>query len=345
MDKSKTKAIGMVSGGLDSAVAVGLIKAQGIEVVGVHYLNGFSADYLRAEVKGLDVSRLIQKRKEVLSEYFGVEVLVFDVAEEFLDVLLKPMHGYGSNANPCLDCRIFLLRKAKGIMEQLGASFVFTGEVLGQRPMSQHRKALDIVEKESGLDGLLIRPLCARLLPPTEMEKKGIVNREDLLDIQGRSRRRQMELVSKLGYDDFIQPAGGCVLTDENYGRRFFDFISNEGKEEFTRSHAVLLFVGRHFRLPNGARLVVGRNKLENEYIEREWSSAIQLTTDDVPGPTTLLMGDTDDKAIELSARITARYSDGKYNSTVRVSVKKDGQVQLLEVPPEADEVISNLRI
>jgi len=345
MDKSKARAIGMVSGGLDSAVAVGLIKAQGIEVVGVHYLNGFSADYFRANVRGIDISRLVQKRKELLSEYFGVEVLVFDVAEEFLDVLLKPMHGYGSSANPCLDCRILLLRKAKCIMEQLGGSFVFTGEVLGQRPMSQHRKALDIVEKESGLNGLLVRPLSARLLPPTEMEKKGIVNREELLDIQGRSRRRQMELVSRLGYDDFIQPAGGCVLTDENYGRRFFDFISNEGKEKFTRSHAVLLFVGRHFRLLNGARLIVGRNKLENEYIEREWNSKLQLTTDDVPGPTTLLMGDTDDKAIELAARITARYSDGKYNSTVRVSVRKGGKVQIIEVPPEGDEFISSLRI
>ena len=185
MSKGKARAIGMVSGGLDSAVAVGLVKAQDIDVIGVHYLNGFSADYIKTEVRGLDVSKLVQKRKEVLSEYFGIEVLVFDIAEEFLDVLTRPAHGYGSNANPCLDCRIFLLRKTKEIMEELGAYFVFTGEVLGQRPMSQHRKALDIVEQESGLDGLLLRPLSARLLPPTEPEKKGIVDREKLLDIQG----------------------------------------------------------------------------------------------------------------------------------------------------------------
>jgi len=345
VEEGKVRAIGLVSGGLDSAVAVGLMRSQGVDIYAVNFLNGFSADYMRAEVKGKPISELIEKRERYLAEYFGVSVRVVDVAEEFLKVLLNPEHGYGANVNPCIDCRIFLLRRAREMMEEVGASFVFTGEVLGQRPMSQHRKALDIVEAGSGLQGILLRPLSARLLPPTKMEKGGVIDREKLCDIQGRSRRRQMELITTLGFEGFVQPAGGCILTDENYARKFMEFLSHEGKECFNRAHAVLLTLGRHFRITDGAKIVVGRNKLENDYIEREWAEHKLITTLDVPGPTTLLLGECDDRAVRMAAAVTARYSDGKYEKSVKVLVKDSGRESSFEVEPASDALIDELRI
>lgn len=345
MGKKKIKAIGLVSGGLDSAVAVGLMREQGVEMYGVNFLNGFSADYMRAEVKGRPISDVVEGRERYLSRYLGIEMRVIDVAGEYLDVLMNPRHGYGANVNPCIDCRIFLLRRARELMEEVGASFIFTGEVLGQRPMSQHRKALDVVEVESGLEGILLRPLSAKLLKPTRMEKEGLIDRERLCDIQGRSRRRQMELIASMGFDGFAQPAGGCILTDENYARKFKEFISHEGKERFNRAQAVLLTVGRHFRISDGAKIVVGRNELESDYLEREWADYVLLKTVDVPGPTTLFMGECDEELLRLAASITARYSDGKYEKRVKISIDDLKGQSSLEIEPASDSLLNRYRI
>lgn len=341
----KVKAIGLVSDGLDSMIAVALVKANDIDVQAVHVLNGFSADYMKIEIEGRDPAELAAERRERLEGNLGVPCEVIDRSHEYLDVLLNPAHGYGANVNPCIDCRIFLLRQAKAAMERAGASFVFTGEVLGQRPMSQHRKALTIVEEESGLEGRLLRPLSARLLPPTYAEKDGLIDRDTLLDIQGRSRRRQLDFANEHGLSGFSQPAGGCVLTDENYAKRFLDYIKFHGKSGFSRDTAVLLAVGRHFRLSNETMVVVGRNEVENNYLERRWNGYTLLAPREVPGPTTLVFGKAEAGEARSAAMLTARYSDGKYDESVAVVVRARGGKEVMNVKPSTSEFVDSHRI
>lgn len=346
MMRKNIKAIGLVSGGLDSALAVAVLEKQGIEMLGLHFLNGFSPRTLRK--LAFDRDSEDDRRAELarsFSESLGIRVEVVDVATEYLGVLLAPRHGYGANVNPCIDCRIFMLHKAKEWMEREGARFIFTGEVLGQRPMSQNRQAMDLVERRSGLDGLLVRPLCARLLFPTVPEREGWLEREGLLDIQGRSRRRQMELTEELGISGYSQPAGGCTLTDENYARRFKDLVSSRAEPSLSREEAVLLSVGRYLRIGADVRIVVGREKKENLYLERYWSGNMLLTTIDHPGPTTLVLGKTTGEDVARAAEITARYSDGKREPQVRVAVHEGESEEILTVPPAGDDEIERYRI
>jgi tRNA-specific 2-thiouridylase len=340
------KAIGLVSGGLDSALAVAVIRRQGIEVLGLNYHNGFSPGAVRLEVLGEEsIEILLERRARDLSLSLHVPVEVIDISEEYIDLLLDPKYGYGANVNPCIDCRIQMLKRAKERMVAEGASFVFTGEVLGQRPMSQHRGAMNTVIRESGLDGYLVRPLSAKLLPRTVPETDGLLDRERLLDIQGRSRRRQMELAEEFGLTGYSQPAGGCLLTDENYARKFKDLVDHEGKRAITRQTAVLLTVGRHFRLSGGVKIVVGRERTENHYIERNWADDWLATTADSPGPTTLIIGDPADAELQAAASITARYSDAKRESSVRVRLKKGLEERMVSVAPAANEDLDRYRI
>ncbi|MGB9798098.1 MAG: tRNA 4-thiouridine(8) synthase ThiI, partial [bacterium] len=268
------KAIVLLSGGLDSTLAIKLLLEQGIDVIAVH----FTSPFFRS-------SWAVKTARE-----WGIPLLEIDITDDILKLLKAPPHGFGSQMNPCIDCHALMLRKAKEIMEEVGASFVATGEVLGERPMSQNREALRIVEKESGLEGLLLRPLSAKLLPPTIPEKEGWVDREKLLDIKGRSRKRQLELAEKWGIKDYPSPAGGCLLTDPQFSKRLKDLLDNK---ELTKENVVLLKLGRHFRLRKGVKLVVGRNKEENERI-REFSreGGILLRAYSHKGPDGLLRGD-----------------------------------------------------
>lgn len=199
------RAIALLSGGLDSTLATKVIVDQGIEVEAVNFLTVFCTCTTHGET-------CLASQKAV--ESLGIPLSVFNVSTEFLEIVKNPKHGYGSNMNPCIDCRIFMLKKAKALMEKSGASFLITGEVLGQRPMSQRRDAMRLTEKEAGLDGLILRPLSAKFLPVTIPEKEGWVNRESLLNFQGRSRKPQMELAAYFGIRDYPCPAGGCLLTD-----------------------------------------------------------------------------------------------------------------------------------
>jgi tRNA-specific 2-thiouridylase len=340
------KAIGIVSGGLDSALAVALIKRQGMEILGLHFHNGFSPNAMRAEVLGPEALEVfLEKKRLALTESLGVPVEIVDISREYLGLLLSPEHGYGSQVNPCIDCRIDMLRRAAGRMRDEGAEFVFTGEVLGQRPMSQHRGAMNTVERDSGLQGRLLRPLCARLLPETIPEKEGLIDRSLLLDIQGRSRRRQMELAGEFGITGYSQPAGGCTLTDENYGRKFMEMLEHEGASGLSRSVAVLLAIGRHFRLDGGARVVVGRNRTENEYIERNFSRDWLAEPVDCPGPTTLVLGGPSRDDLEKAAAFTARYSDCKREASVHIRMARGEEELLLDVPPAEDGELERYRI
>jgi tRNA-specific 2-thiouridylase len=340
------KAIGIVSGGLDSALAVALIKRQGLEILGLHFYNGFSPNAMRAEVMGPEaLEAFIEEKVASLKDSLGVPVEVVDISGEYLDLLLSPEHGYGSQVNPCIDCRIDMLRRAARRMQDEGARFVFTGEVLGQRPMSQHRGAMNAVERESGLTGRLVRPLSARLLPETISEKEGLLDRSLLLDIQGRSRRRQMALAEEYGITGYSQPAGGCTLTDENYGRKFREMLEHEGASSLSRRMVVLLAIGRHFRFDGGARVVVGRHRTENQYIEKNFSRDWLAVPVECPGPTTLVLGEPAMEDLERAAAFTARYSDCKNDESVRIRVAKGIEEHLFDIPPASDEELECYRI
>lgn len=336
--KEPIRAVGLLSGGLDSILAVRILLEQGIEITAFHVRTGFSyAERDRAVGRELAEPSAAEQASAML----GVPLEVVDVSDEYLPVVLNPRYGYGSGMNPCVDCRIFLLRKAKAWMEDHGYHFVFTGEVVGQRPKSQMRPTLKTVERESGLQGYLLRPLSAKLLEPTVPEEQGWVDRERLYGISGRGRKGQIALAERFGITDYPQPSGGCCyLIDQTYSRRLRDFLEHEGAEALTRERVQLLAVGRHLRLPSGQKLVVGRREQENNYLEVCGVAGVLLTTVDQPGPTTLVPGAPTREEIESAARITAGYSDGEGEPAVRVEVRRGsgrgGWVGVLTVSPKA---------
>jgi len=342
---TKIKAVALVSGGLDSALAVAVVKRLGVDVLALHAAIGYSPGFMRAEIAGEKPADLAAAEAMRMSAAFGVPVRVLDLVEEYFGVLLHPRHGYGANVNPCIDCHLFMIRKAKETMEREGAQFVFTGEVLGQRPMSQNYKALELIDRESGLEGLLVRPLSAKLLPETLAEKNGWIKRDGLLDIQGRSRRRQMELVSELGVTGYSAPAGGCMLTDENYAGKFKDWMRHRDNASLTHEETLLFSVGRHFRFSPSVKAVVGRREAENRYLERAWLGEWLAMPIDVPGPAVLVQGPATDEDLRLGAALVARYCDAKNSPSVKVAVRKGEVEKIFDIPPAPDDLVERLRI
>jgi tRNA U34 2-thiouridine synthase MnmA/TrmU len=346
------KAIAMISGGLDSTLALALVKQQGIEVRAVNFYTGFCITETQRRKGGRPDGTVPQNEALRAAADLEVDIEYVDISETgYLDLIVNPRYGYGSNANPCIDCRIFMMTKAREIMEREGASFVFTGEVLGQRPKSQKRDALRAVEKASGLVGRIVRPLSARLLEPTIPELEGILDRSRLLDIHGRSRQRQIRLARELGIVEWPQPAGGCCyLTDESFSRKFFDILDARelaGEERRIRKEdIVLLSTGRHFRLSKAAKLVVGRSEGENAILESYGEGRARLMARDLNGPVALVEGTTTWEERQLAARIVARYGKGRTLPRVEVEWSEDGEVEVLEVEPEPDETrIESMRI
>ena len=343
------KAVGLISGGLDSMLAAKMLADQGVEVTGLNFSTGFcKVDHRRAVLRKKDLEHPEKLRNEALAAgaETGVPVEVIDVSREYLDVVTNPKHGYGRFANPCIDCRIFMLNKAKEYADSIGAEIVFTGEVLGQRPMSQHRGALRLIEKETGLQGRLLRPLSARHLPRTEAEKRGAIDRDALGQISGRSRREQMEMVERFGIEEFSQPGGGCCfLADENYARRFRDLLEHRGKDSITQDDLVLLKVGRHFRLSPAVKLIVGREEAENVYLERFAGARWSLEAPDGGSPLTLIEGEPAECDLERASRITARYCDQREAPLVRVVARRDGREEWREVPPATDAELEPIRL
>jgi len=342
--KRKVVGVGLISGGLDSALAVKVLQEAGVEVRAIHFFTGFCVTGHHSRVGRKD-KPVANDALQVAAE-LGVPVELRDISAEYMDIVLHPRYGYGSNMNPCIDCRIFMLRKAKDYMEEIRGDFVFTGEVLGQRPMSQMKPTLRLIEKNSGLEGKLLRPLSAKLLPPTEVEKQGLVDREKLLDIHGRSRKRQLELARKYGITSYSQPAGGCCfLTDEAYARKFRDLLAAVGEEGVTMDDVYILGVGRHFRISPQVKVVIGRDEVENKFLARyapgHWAGRVE----GFPGPLGIVFGEASEEELTTVASMLARYSDGKGEERLRVEMKRDDQVKVMEVAPAADETLDRYRI
>ncbi len=352
MEKRRTKAIAMISGGLDSTLALALVKRQGVEVRAVNFYTGFCITETQRRKGGRADGSVPRNEALRAAADLEVDIEYVDLSESgYLDMLVAPRYGYGANANPCVDCRIFMMSRAREIMERDGADFVFTGEVLGQRPKSQRRDTLRIIERESGLEGRLLRPLSAKLLEPTVPEREGLVDRERLLDISGRSRQRQMALAEELGVRDWPQPAGGCCyLTDESFARKFFDVL--DGREalgeprRIVRDDVVVLSTGRHFRLSPRAKLIVGRSEVENRILEHHVEGRARLEARGQLGPVALVEGEPRWEERVLAAEIVARYGKGKDAPTVEVEWREGPLVEVYAVTPFRDEArIEALRI
>jgi tRNA U34 2-thiouridine synthase MnmA/TrmU len=312
------KAIALLSGGLDSTLAAKVLMEQKIELEALNFLTVFCTCTNRGKT-------CLASHKAV--DALGIPLRVFNVSEEYLNVVKHPKHGYGSNMNPCIDCRIFMLKKAKAYMEMASASFIVTGEVLGQRPMSQRKDAMRLIEKEAGLEGFVLRPLCAKFLPVTIPEKEAWVDREKLLSIQGRSRKPQIRLADHFGIRDYPCPAGGCLLTDPGFARRIRDLIQHD--PNFSLNDVHLLKIGRHFRFSPRFKLVVGRNEEENQKIQTfSRKGDILLRVSRYPGPLSLLRGDVEEKELERAAAIAVHYSKGKGLDKAEVIYKRAGEDQ-----------------
>ena len=332
----KGRAFSLLSGGLDSLLATRLIMEQGIEVVGLHFITPFFG-YHR---KGQEA-----RYQERWRNLYGIEARIVDVSKEYFQVLRNPPHGYGKNFNPCIDCKVFLFSKARGMMEEEKADFLISGEVLGQRPMSQRRDTMRIVERDSGADGLLLRPLCAQSLKPTRAETAGLVDRTKLLGITGRGRKPQMELAERMGIRHYPTPAGGCLLTDPEMAGRIRKFFTQS--PQVSVDEILLLQVGRHFQISEDQHLAVGRRDEENlRLMELFRGGDTLLRVHGIPGPLGLFRGREDEKGLEAAASIVARYSKAKNQERVEVHYGKTEETMAgrFFVSPAKDDQISNHR-
>ncbi|MFT7654594.1 MAG: tRNA-specific 2-thiouridylase [Candidatus Azotimanducaceae bacterium] len=324
MDEQK-RAVALISGGLDSMLAAKVIMDQGIHVEGVNFFTGFCVEGHTHAIRKKKQTK--EKRNNALwvAEQLGIKLHIVDVIDEYKDVLLNPKHGYGQHLNPCLDCKIFMVKKAQAwsFMEDNGFDFIITGEVIGQRPKSQRKETMPIIARESGVEDRLLRPLCAKHLPETLPEREGWVDREAMHDFHGRNRKPQIALAQSLGFTDWAQPAGGCCfLTDEQYALKLADMWQARGSREYELDDIMLLKVGRHIRPKPNFKIIVGREEGENRYLEGYRQTFISVHATSHSGPLALIDGDVDSNDIDLAARIVARYGQGKTAEEVTVEVR-----------------------
>ncbi len=332
-----TKAVALLSGGLDSSLAIKLIQQQGVEVIGLHFVSIFCEDVERATESG---------PAALAAKLLGIEAVMMDSSEVMLALVKNPLHGYGKNLNPCIDCRIAMLRRAAKYMKEIGADFIITGEVSGQRPMSQRRNTMRMIDKKAGVVGLVVRPLCAKIIEPSLAEKNGLIDRQRLLDISGRSRKRQMALAEEFGLVEYPGPAGGCLLTQENFALKVRDLLDHGDPDA---GDIRLLLAGRHYRLDENTKAIIGRNQADNA---RLLSFAARgdtiLDTISTPGPITVMRGEPSERNVEIAARLTARYSKGRSDATVQIERREFGSDEpgaVLNVSPAAPDEFKEMRI
>lgn len=329
--KKRPHAVALFSGGLDSALAILLLLRQNIEVTALTFMTHFGCDLGDRSSCGANPFPAAEK--------FGFNVKLMHLGQKFVDIVENPQFGRGKNMNVCVDCRILMLTEAKTYMELIGADFIVTGEVLGQRPFSQLKDKLALTIREAGLEGKLLRPMSAKLLPETDAERDGLVDREKLESISGRSRKRQLEMAAEFGLENYPTPASGCLLTDQGYSNRLRDLLAHTEKLSFDDLN--LLQVGRHFRLDLNTKVIVGRNENENNRLlslKKEHHTILEAV--DVSSPVTLLIGPATAENINKAAMITARYTTARNEPTVRIKcVNNNGSEcnQEVAVKPAVD--------
>jgi hypothetical protein len=324
------KCVALISGGLDSALAARLMLQQGIEVHGLFLSMSWGC---------------CEKAKAVaVAHQLGIPLMVLSVGDAYLDVIRCPKYGYGTAMNPCVDCRIYMFKIAGRYMQEVGAGFVVTGEVLGQRPMSQRRRPLDIIEAESGLEGLLLRPLSAQLLEPTLPELEGVVDRQQLLRLAGRSRQEQMALAQREGITEFSTPAGGCLLTDEYFASKAKDLFAHE--ERPTTKDMELLTMGRHFRSGPRTKIILGRNALENLLLEGHAQSGYTCIRPKFLGPSALVAGMWGDEAAHLAVRLILQHTKEHKRPSGTLEFWKDGTTWIVdESPVETQHTLTAVKL
>ena len=333
---TQKKAVALISGGLDSLLAAKLMLEQGVHVEGINFYTGFCVEGHTHAIRKKDKAK--PKRNNALwsAEQLGIKLHIIDIIDEYKDVLINPKHGYGANLNPCLDCKIFMVSKAKQWMQENDFDFIITGEVMGQRPMSQRKDLLPVVVRESGADDRLLRPLCAKNLATTLPEREGWVDRNQLLDFSGRNRKPQMALAKKFGFEDYASPAGGCCfLTDENYSRKLVDLWQARDKKDYELDDIMLLKVGRHIRPAPHYKLIVSREDGENKFLSgyRKQFATIEIKSHN--GPLTLIDGTPDDNELQQAARIAARFSQGRAAEQVNVKITLlSGEEKVFDINP-----------
>ena len=336
------KAVSLISGGLDSMLATKVIMEQGVHVEGINFFTGFCVEGHTHAIRKQDQHKNKRNNALWVAEQLGIKLHIIDVIEPYKDVLLNPKHGYGSNMNPCLDCKGFMVQKAYEWIQQHDFDFIITGEVMGQRPMSQRRDTMPVIQRESGAGDRLLRPLCAKKLPPTLPEREGWVNRDELLDFHGRGRRPQIALAEKFGFHDYAQPAGGCCfLTDEAYSKKLVDLWQSRGERDYELDDIMLLKVGRHLRPARHFKVIISREEGENNFLEGYRKQFISLHPVSHTGPLALIDGTPDADDIEIAARIVARYSKGRNEDTVTVLVRLTDatQTQLAVTPLRIEQI------
>lgn len=320
-----TRALALISGGLDSILAARLVKEQGIDVIGICFKSHFFGE----------------ESAKKMTKQIGIPLKVVDFSVDHLEMVKNPKHGHGKNMNPCIDCHAMMMREAGKLLEELDADFIITGEVLNQRPMSQNKSSLNVVKKESGIGEKILRPLCAKVLPETEMELNGLVDREKLMDITGRSRKVQMQLAEKWGIKDYPSPAGGCKLTEPNYSIRLRELLEHVENPEVRELE--LLRFGRHFRVTEECKIISTRTAVEADEIKELVSSEdTGFLVKNFRGSMVIIVGKPTEKDLEFAAKIAGRYSKGKdedevevmygsyskpYNNTINVKPANDVEV------------------
>ena len=340
MTKKQTTALALFSGGLDSIVSCRVMMEQGVKVKAVTFVTPFF---------GYELLARGQEYIEEIHAKYGIDLMVRDVSEPYIKMLRNPPHGYGKNFNPCVDCKILLCTEAKKMMPEFNASLLISGEVIGQRPMSQRRDTLRLIERDSGCRGILLRPLCAKSQPITKPEEEGLVDRDRLLDLYGRGRQGQIQLAAKFGIKDYPTPGGGCVLTDPNKSKQIARYYEDE--EDIKIPDLRFLLVGRQFRLPNGGWLALGRDAEENLKVAAvAEQDDIILQMEDRPGPTALLRRGTHPEDKQIAAGIVVRYArktaDGPTAGTVNLysPENNDDPIEKLAAEPLTDDILAPWR-
>lgn len=328
MAQSPRKAVSLISGGLDSMLATKAILDQGIHVEGINFFTGFCVEGHTHAIRRQSTDKVKRNNSLWVAEQLGIKLHIIDIVEDYKQVVLNPKHGYGAHMNPCLDCKIFMVKKAHEWMEQQGFDFIITGEVVGQRPMSQRVFTMPVIAKESGAEDRIVRPLCAQKLPETLPEREGWIDRTKLFAFSGRSRKPQIALANQWGIEEYSQPAGGCCfLTDENYSNKIKDLFAHRPNRDYELDDIMLLKIGRHVRPRPHFKMIISREEGETNFLEGYKRQFVWIKTVSCSGPLTLLDGtNLTEEDIKLAAQLTARFSQGKHLPEVLCRYALPGQ-------------------